>query len=294
MFQRLLTKSLSRQKPLCILGARGVGKTTLMKDFASNFSNCIHLDLETAVDRAIFNFDVSAEETLKAISFLKGKELRGSGTLIVLDEICKCPGAIKWASGQVGRWSGGQVDERQDGAMESRGPMVAATSSILTQELEMLTNPETGVMQPFYLFPLSFEEFLTVMDDRAALEALLEVPVPYYAYERLLNHFHLYALIGGMPEITSEYVAKRHLTSLKYIYEKIESRFIQMIPDVTAGTKSGDLATEVLQNTYPYAATRISFNRFGNLEKGSREIGQAFNSLSRAWSCSKFLHLYIN
>jgi predicted AAA+ superfamily ATPase len=138
-------------------------------------------------------------------------------------------------------------------------------------------------MQAYYLYPFSFEEFLMVLNDSAALTAYREVPVPHYAYEKLLNYFHLYALIGGMPEIIAEYAATRHLTTLKTLYEKIEDRFIQWLPEVTAGLKSRDLAAEVLQNVYPYAATRISFNHFGNLEKGSREIGQAFNSLHRAF-----------
>ena len=273
MYQRLLNNNLSRSRPFCLFGARGVGKTNMIRDFAGKFSNSIHLDLETAVDRAIFNFNVSADETLSAISFLKGKDIRGSGTLIVLDEISKCPEAIRWATMFM--------EERTSGGAESRWPLVVAISSILTKEMSILINPENGIMQQNHLFPFSFEEFLPVMDDPAALEAFREVPVPYYAYEKLLNYFHLYSLIGGMPEIMGQYAANRHLTGLKYIYEKIEKRFIDCLPDVTAGAKSRDLASEVLQNTYPYAATRISLNRFGNLEKGSREIGQAFKALER-------------
>jgi hypothetical protein len=275
MYQRLLLNNLSRTRPFCLLGAKGTGKTTLLKEFAGQFSNCIHLNLETAVDRAIFNFDASADETLKAISFLKGKEIRGNGTLIVLDEISKCPGAVRWLDRQVGKWASGQVVEA------ARRPCVVAISSILTDEVAELISPETGVMQPFYMHPFSFEEFLPVMDDPAALEAFREVPVPYYAYEKLLGYFHLYSLIGGMPEITGEYAINRHLTGLKKIYEKLEDDYITELIYVTAGTKSCDLASEVLQNTYPFAATRISFNRFGNLEKGSREISQAFKALER-------------
>lgn len=275
MYQRLLTNNFSRGRPFCLVGAKGVGKTTMIRDFASKFSNCIHLDLETAADRAIFNFDVSTEETLKAVSFLKGKDIRGNGTLIVLDEICKCAGAMKWATGQAGKWKSGVVELKE--------PLVVAISSILSKELTMLINPENGIMQPHYLYPFSFEEFLMVMDDPAALEAFREVPVPFYAYEKLLNYFHLYALIGGMPEITAEYTANHNLSALKKIYGKIEGQFMNCLPDVTAGRKSLELALEVLQNTYPYAATRISFNHFGNLEKGSREIGQAFNALERAF-----------
>jgi predicted AAA+ superfamily ATPase len=147
----------------------------------------------------------------------------------------------------------------------------------------MLIDPENAIMQSHHLYPFSFEEFLLTMDDPATLEAFREVPVPYYAYEKLLNYFHLYALIGGMPEITGEYAAHRHLAGLRTIYGKIEDKFIEYIAEVAAGTKSRDLAVEVFQNTYPFAATRISFSRFGNLEKGSREISQAFKALGRAF-----------
>ena len=285
MYQRLLCNTLSRSMPFCILGAKGVGKTTMIRDFAGKFSNSIHLDLETAVDRAIFNFDASAEETLKAISFLKGKEIRGNGTLIVLDEICRCAGAMRWVENQVDKWTSGQVDggTKEVGGFELKRPLVVAISSVMTKELSVLVNPETGSLKQYRLFPFCFEEFLMMMNDPATLEAFREVPVPYYAYEKLLHYFHLYALIGGMPEITGEYSANRHLTGLKSIYEKIENNFLERLQDVTAGTKSQDLATEVLQNSYPFAASRISFNRFGNLEKGSREISQAFKALEQAF-----------
>jgi uncharacterized protein len=280
MYSRLLTRNLSRKRPFCIIGAKGVGKTMIMRDFSSQFSNWIHLDLETMVDRAIFNFDASSDETLKAISFLKGREIRGKGTLIVLDEIGKCPGAMKWFWGQGDKGTRGQGDEGTGGRAD--GPLVIATSSIMTKELKLLISAEGGNIQPQHLYPLSFEEFLMALDDQASLEAFREVPVPYYAYEKLLNYFHLYSLIGGMPEITSEYALNRHLSGLKKIYEKIEARFIDGLTDVTPGLKSRNLAVDVLQNTYPYAATRIRLNHFGNLEKGSREIGQAFKAAENA------------
>ncbi len=285
MHHRLLTDHLSRIKPFCLFGAKGVGKTTVVREFAGKFSNCIHLNLETGVDRAIFNFDVPADETLKAISFLKGKEVRGTGTLIVLDELYRCQEAIKWVRKQADGRKYRDTDRRTGGPSDnfagSGGPFIIANSSIMTKEMDMLTDLENGIMQPLFLYPFSFEEFLMVVEDPAALEAFREVPVPYYAYEKLLNYFHIYSMIGGMPEIIGEYAANRHLSGLKNIYKRVEERLIQGLQDVSASTKSRDLAVEVLQNTYPFAATRISFNRFGNLEKGSREISQAFRMMER-------------
>ena len=285
MFPRHLSPTLTRTSPFCLFGARGVGKTTVIRDFAGKFSNSIHLDLETASDRSIFNFEAPAMETLKAISFLKGIELRGKGTLIILDELARCPGAVRWATAIMEEELNRKNKERQGTAVHAASaiPLVVATSSSMTEELSRLADPADGLMQPLSLFPFSFGEFLAVMEDPAAMEAFDEVPVPYYAYEKLLNYFHLYTLIGGMPEIMSEYGLNRHLTGLRRLYEKIEERIVGDLEGITAGSKSRDLAMELLQNTYPFAATRISLNRFGNMEKGSREIGQAFHSLERAF-----------
>ncbi|MFZ4521913.1 MAG: ATP-binding protein [Bacteroidales bacterium] len=275
MHQRLLSKDLPRHKSFCLLGADGVGKTTLIRDFAGKFSNWIHLDLTVESDRSIFRADSPAEETLKAVGFLKGKEIRGSGTLILLDEIGQCREAMDWVWDQADGRTGGRADGRT-------GPLIVATSSIRSEEIDQLVNPANGPMAAYFLHPFSFEEFLMVMDDPASLEAFREVPVPYYAYEKLLNYFHLYALIGGMPEITSEYASSGNLSALKKIYEQAEERLIQHLPLVTGGNKSQELAMEVLQNSYPFAATRISFNRFGNIEKGSREISRSLQSLQQA------------
>ena len=283
MYQRLLAEKLPRNGPFCLFGAKGTGKTTLIRNFAGKFSNYIHLDLETAIDRSIFNFEVSFEETLKAIGFLKDKEIRGTGTLIVLDEICRCPGAIRWFNSLADKRSSKISDISIGGGNESNVPLIVATSSFMTKESALWLNPDNGLVKPYFLYPFSFEEFLMAMDNPPMLEAFREAPVPGYAYEKLLNYFHLYALIGGMPEIAEEYAENRHLAGLKSRYKGIEERFISCLQDVTAGAKSRDLAVEVLQNTYPFAATRISFNRFGNLEKGSREIRQAFNAIERAF-----------
>ncbi|MDP1623692.1 MAG: AAA family ATPase [Bacteroidales bacterium] len=284
MYNRLLTESLPLSRSFCLLGAKGVGKTTLIRDFAANFINPVHLDLETAEDRGIFQPGMTNDETLRAICFLKGKEFLGNGTLIVLDEIGLCPEAIRWTRGRGDKGTGGRGDNGTGGRGDKDGPMIVATSSFLSKELMTLTTPENGLMQSFYLHPFSFEEFLMVLNDIPALEAFREVPVPYYAYEKLLNYFHLYALIGGMPQIIAAYTANHNLTELKYIYDKIHEGFVQCLQHATAARKSLVLAVDVLQNAYPYAATRISLNRFGNLEKGSREIGKAFKALEHTFS----------
>ena len=127
----------------------------------------------------------------------------------------------------------------------------------------------------------NFKTLLISTDPAHSLSDCLEQNIGYKVV-KVDGNANLSAIEVVAEEALSGFI-KEHLTELKKIYEKIEDRFISCLPDVTAGAKSRDLAVKVLQNTYPYAATRISFNRFGNLEKGSRDIGKAFKALERAF-----------
>ncbi len=49
--------------------------------------------------------------------------------------------------------------------------------------------------------PVSFPEFLGAIGENLALEQLIQIPIKSFAHDKLLNLFHTYALIGGMPEI---------------------------------------------------------------------------------------------
>ena len=96
LFHRFLLDQLPKGRHFLLTGAKGVGKTTLSETFGNRFSNRIYLSLTTAADQAIFMRNSNKTEILRAISFLKNKEIRGKGTLLVLDEISSCPAAAEW------------------------------------------------------------------------------------------------------------------------------------------------------------------------------------------------------
>lgn len=275
---RSLSSHLPRHQPFCLFGAAGVGKTSLIHQFAEKFSNYIYLDLSTPSDRVLFDNESDSREIMSALSFIKDKEIRGTGTLIILDEIAQCPAAL--------RWFVHQHDQGKTTSVRSAGPLVVALSSIITDEMTTMMEAGTSSILPCFLPPLTFEEFLIETHDLPALEAFRQIPVPNYAYERLLNYFHLFTLIGGMPEIASRYLETRSFSGLKPIYENIGQRFTKSIKLIVKGKKSRDLTVEVMQNAYPYAASRINFSRFGNLSKGSREIKRSFHTLEQSFLLS--------
>ncbi len=273
---RFCSSFLPRHVPFCLVGAPGVGKTFLMRQFAARFSNAIHVDLSVPSDCAIFEKENDPGEILAALSFIKEKEIRGTGTLIVLDEIARCPAALRWFFDHT-ESAGSQTSPR------TGHPLIVAVSSFLTHELTAALERHAQTVRIFCLPPLTFEEFLTETGDLPALEAFSQIPVPYYAYEKLLNYFHLYTLIGGMPEIVTRYLETRRFSGLKPIYESIESRFQENLRYLLKGKKSMELALTVMQNCYPFAASRIGFSHFGNLDQGSREIKRSFLALEQSF-----------
>jgi predicted AAA+ superfamily ATPase len=101
MFNRDLQTDLKKwlmqpsRKPLVIRGARQVGKTTVISQFAKNFGQYIYLNLELPEDRQPFEQFVNIETLLQAIFFLKNKRLsQKQQTLLFIDEIQAAPEAL--------------------------------------------------------------------------------------------------------------------------------------------------------------------------------------------------------
>lgn len=81
MFRRLAIDELVKwssqkvRKPLIIRGARQVGKTTLVRQFAARYQQYIYLNLELAEDRQLFEEFSDVSALVQAIFFAKNQLL---------------------------------------------------------------------------------------------------------------------------------------------------------------------------------------------------------------------------
>src|ERR1700743_1892717 len=101
MFKRTIIVELEKwltkndRKPLVIRGARQVGKTTIINQFAKQFEQYIYLNLELANDRLPFEQFNNIEVLVQTLFFIKDKALSKKGkTLIFIDEIQEVPEAL--------------------------------------------------------------------------------------------------------------------------------------------------------------------------------------------------------
>lgn len=196
MFERMAELELKKwhdsknRKPLVIRGARQVGKSTLVREFAKRYGIElfeINMERHYRLDEVFATLDVA--KILRELEFTCGKGILDKG-LIFLDEIQASPNAIKSL-----RYL---YEERPD------LPVIAAGSL-----LEFTLN-ETGFSMPvgricyLHLQPLSFEEFLKAAGKKDLAKLISEwipsEPFPESAHLRLIDHFRDFLLVGGMPE----------------------------------------------------------------------------------------------
>lgn len=261
-------KSKSSRKPLIIRGARQVGKTTLVREFAKSFSKSILLNLEKSSDRAFFDDFEDVKTILEAILISRNLSTSDlSSSLLFLDEIQESPKAI-----QLLRYFYEDLPEL---------PVIAA-GSLLEFTLKDVKSFPVGRVEFLYLYPMNFPEYLEAIGQPIALEQFEQIPVKPVAHKVLMNLFHRYAIIGGMPEVIKNDLKRQNLADLPLIYESIWSTYKADIEKYSSNETERKIIRH-LMNTAPLALDqRIKFQGFGNSNYRSREIGESFRILEDA------------
>jgi hypothetical protein len=263
----------TNRKPLLLRGARQVGKTTTVHTFGKSFQQYIYLNLENPRDKALFVQSGNDIHTLvQTIFVIKNKSLglRGN-TLLFIDEIQQFPAAINLL-----RYF---FEEYPD-------IRVIAAGSLLETIFDGKQGVPVGRVEYMVMRPVSFPEFLSAMGQNIPLGQLKIVPANNFFHPALLNLFHTYALIGGMPEIVDNYATTQDLTALSPIYEK----FIQAYrEDVEKYAKSDGLARVIrhcIRLSFTEAGKRIKFQHFGRSDYSSRQVGEALRAIEKAFLLS--------
>ncbi len=185
----LLWKDSRRRKPLIIEGARQVGKTWLVKEFAARYyKNMAYVNFEEQVYlRELFKADFDTSRIIEALSAASHTVIEPGETLIFLDEIQEASGgitALKYFYENV------------------PGQHVIAAGSLLGLELHRHSSFPVGKVQFMTLRPMCFLEFLDAVGEERLAEFIsskdwrnLDTFAP-----RLKELLKQYYFVGGMPE----------------------------------------------------------------------------------------------
>ena len=225
MLERKITSVLEEwkkeEKKPCLLirGARQVGKTFIIDDFAKkNYENYIYINFELTPEyKNIFdgNLDIKTlimklEVTFPNVNIVPNK------TILFLDEIQSCPNARTALKSFA-------LDGRID---------VISSGSLLGLYYKEVTSYPVGYERVIDLYPLDFEEFLwgigikkeTINYAKDCFENIK--PMDEYVMKQLTEQFKMYMLVGGMPNVVNEYVKTSSLSKVLILQKAIVENYL--------------------------------------------------------------------
>lgn len=191
-------KQEKNKKALCIIGARQIGKTTLVRQFAKEqYTYFVELNFLTDEKAAqIFAGELSAEQIITNLTAYIQQKLEPGKTLILLDEIQECPNARTAIKFLV-----------EDGRFD-----YIETSSQLGVRYKKVRSYPVGFEEIYYMYPMDFEEYLWANGVQPETIAYLErcfnqnEPVSDSVHNTLIKLFYSYMVVGGMPQVVQTYV----------------------------------------------------------------------------------------
>ena len=207
-------KNNHKNKCLLVIGARQIGKTFIIREFAKeNYDYFYEINfLENEKQKEIFKDDLSVDNIIKEISLrIPTFKVDDGKTLLFLDEIQECPQAITALKFLA-------QDKRFD---------CIASGSMLGMAYKRTSSFPVGYIDRIYMNSLDFEEFLWakgVTDE--TINYIKEFydnkkQVNMFAHNGMFELFREYIVLGGMPEVINEFLASNNFNVALNIQKEI-------------------------------------------------------------------------
>ncbi len=197
---------------LLIEGARRIGKSTIVEEFAKReYDSYILIDFNKASSRVQNLFDDldDLDHIFLSLQSVYHKTLKPRKSVIIFDEVQQCPKARQAIKYLV---ADGRYDYIETGSLIS-----------IKKNVESITIPSEE--DRIQMNPMDYEEFRWALNDQASIDLLktfYEKKRPLGAAHRTaLRDLRLYALIGGMPQAVVEYLNTKDLRKVDSIKRKI-------------------------------------------------------------------------
>jgi predicted AAA+ superfamily ATPase len=209
-------KNAPDRKPLVFEGARQVGKTYLIKQFAkANYQDFIYCNFEEdPALSTLFEGKLSAPHLIEQLSFYMNKKIIPHNMLIIFDEIQAAPRALT------------SLKYFNENANEY--PIIAA-GSLLGVSIGQMSAFPVGKVNFLALYPLNFIEYLQAIGEHL-LATLLEEkndfnPLPEAIHEKLIHYFRTFLFIGGMPEVVANYQYYQDIQKVREVQKNIQNAY---------------------------------------------------------------------
>ena len=193
------------RKPLILKGARQVGKTWLMREFANSFYESyaeFNFDKDVRLN-SVFESTKDPFRIIEMLGIFAGRKIEPGKTLIIFDEIQECPEALNSLK---------YFNE------EANGYHVIAAGSLLGTMLAQPKSYPVGKVNLLKIYPLDFEEYLEAVDSNLYeyyKSIKINDIIPEVFHQIFLEHFNKYLIVGGMPECVDSWVNNRNIEEIE-------------------------------------------------------------------------------
>lgn len=231
------------RKPLVLRGARQVGKSTLVRQFAeANQLNLIEINLERHLGLDDLFKTLDTKKILNTILDLTGKRYIRDKTLLFLDEIQATPHAL--------------AALRYFYEEQSELAVIAAGSLLEFVLSDHSFSMPVGRIQYLKMFPMTFVEFLIAIGQEQSVETIKRVAqtleVNAVVHEKLMDLLRVYFFVGGMPEAVKRYRDTADLSQVTDVHASILDTYQD---DFSKYGKHHQLA--LMQKCLSYAARAV-------------------------------------
>ncbi len=211
VLQQLKTwKNQNDRKPLIVNGARQVGKTWALREFAKREykKEAYILCRKNELVEQIFNRDFDVQRILISLSAVTHVDITPGDTLIILDEVQEIPEAIE------------ALKYFCENAPEYH---IAVAGSLLGISLHHDVSYPVGKVNEIEVYPMSYGEFLLAKGEEQAYRLLEEhnFDITNLLHEKYVDLLRQYYYVGGMPEAVKKYVESSALQEVRRIQQEI-------------------------------------------------------------------------
>lgn len=250
-------KNSDSKTALLVEGARRIGKSTIVEEFAKNeYESYILIDFTKASQEVFKLFDDISDLNyiFMRLQLIYHKELHERKSLIIFDEVQFCPKARQAIKHLV-------ADHRYD-YMET-GSLISIRKNVK----DILIPSEERTLQ---MYPMDYEEFKWALGDTVTIKLLRESfekyqPIGDDLNRTMMRDFRLYMLVGGMPKAVSAYIETNNMRIVdeekRDILRLYESDFMKIDSSGKAALLFKSIPSQLEKNASRYQVSSVLANQ---------------------------------
>lgn len=255
-------KSNPQRLPLIVKGARQIGKTASIENFAmNNYKSVVEINFVLQKHyKNIFDDGFDVDTILRNISLINPDfAFIPDETLIFFDELHACPNCATSLKAF-------KIDGRFD---------VICSGSLMGISYQEIESNSVGYKEDYEMYSMDFEEFLWAKGYKqeqidTMYEKMLSItPLSNIEFDVMLENFREYMVLGGMPAIVNSFVQNKNYSGTLKMQKQILLDYEEDITKYAQGLDQGKILN-VYRKIPVFLGKENKKFQISKVEKGAR------------------------